>query len=180
MTARAQHRMLNEDKKNPRVSAEDLQKSMEHANISVDESTIRKTINKNSAHGRTPRKKPLLSKKNIAAHLKFAKVHLDVPQRCWQNILWTDKTTVELFGRNTQHHYVWRKKGTAYQHQNLIPTVKYGGGSTSGPRQLAIIDGQMNSQVYQDILQENVRLSVHQLKLNRMRDATGQRPKTQK
>ena len=38
----------------------------------------------------------------------------------------------------------------------------------SGPGQLAII-GKMNSQVYQDILQENVRAgeSVHQLKLSR-------------
>ena len=36
MTARAQRRILNEVKKNPSVSAEDLQKYMEHANISVD------------------------------------------------------------------------------------------------------------------------------------------------
>ena len=54
MTARAQRRMLNEVKKNPRVSAKDLQKSLEHANISVDESTIRKTLNKNGVHGGTP------------------------------------------------------------------------------------------------------------------------------
>ena len=66
--------MLNV-KKNPRVSAKDLQKSLERANISVDESTIRKTLNKNGVHGRTPWKKSLLSKNNIAAHLKFAKVH---------------------------------------------------------------------------------------------------------
>ena len=39
--------------------------------------------------------------KNIAARLKFAKEHLDVPQRYWQNILWTDETTAELFGRKT-------------------------------------------------------------------------------
>ena len=39
--------------------------------------------------------------------------------------------------------------------------------TASGPGQLAIIDGKTNSQVYQDILQENVRLSVRQLKLNR-------------
>jgi hypothetical protein len=81
MTARAQRRRLNEVKKNPSVSAKDLQKSLEHANISVDESTIRKTLNKNGVHGRAPLKKPLLSKKNIAARLKFAKEHLDVPQR---------------------------------------------------------------------------------------------------
>ena len=86
MTARAQCRILIEVKKNPRVSAKDLQKSLEHANISVDESTIRKTLNKNGVHGRTPRKKPLLSKKtfctseHFAALLKFKKVQLDVPQ----------------------------------------------------------------------------------------------------
>jgi hypothetical protein len=39
--------------------------------------------------------------------------------------------------------------------------------AASGPGQLAIIDGKMNSQVYKDILQENVFLSVRQLKLNR-------------
>ncbi|KAJ4924663.1 hypothetical protein JOQ06_003615 [Pogonophryne albipinna] len=108
MTARAQRRMLNEEvKKNPRVSARDLKKSLAHANISVDESTIRKTLNKNGVHGRTPRRKPLLSRKNIAARLKCAKEHLDVPQHYWQHILWTDETKVELFGRNTQR-YVWR------------------------------------------------------------------------
>ena len=101
--------MLNEVKKNPRVSAKDLQKSLEHANIYVDESMICKTLSKNGVYGRTPQKKPLLSRKNIAARLKFAKVHLDVPQRYWQNIMWTDETTVELFGKNTQT-YMWRKK----------------------------------------------------------------------
>ena len=63
MTARAQRRKLNEGKKIDIVSAKDLLKSLEHANISVDESTIRKTLNKNGVHGRTPREKPLLSKK---------------------------------------------------------------------------------------------------------------------
>jgi hypothetical protein len=50
------------------------------------------------------------------------------------------------------------KKDTAHQHQNLIPTVKYGGGRTmvwgcfaaSRTGQLAIINGKIK--VYQDIL----------------------------
>ena len=41
--------------------------------------------------------------------------------------------------------------------------------AASGPVQLAIVNGKMNSQVHQDILQENVRLSVCQLKHNRSR-----------
>uniref|UniRef100_A0A803J9K4 Transposase Tc1-like domain-containing protein n=1 Tax=Xenopus tropicalis TaxID=8364 RepID=A0A803J9K4_XENTR len=155
MTARAQRRMLNEVKKNPRVSAKDLQKCLASANIPVSESTICKTLNKNGFHGRIQRK-PLLSKKNIAARLKFAKEHLDVPQKYRQNILWTDETKVELFGRNTQNYRGNSQKGTA--HQNLIPTVKYGGGgimvwgcfAASGPGRI-----------------ENLSPSVHQLKLSR-------------
>ena len=97
--------------------------------------------------------------KNIAACLSFVKVHLDIPQSYWQNILCTDKTTVELFGRNTQN-YGWRKKGTAHQHKNLIPNVKNGGGSI-------MVWGCFAASVYQDILQEKVRLPVCQLKLHR-------------
>jgi hypothetical protein len=51
-------------------------------------------------HGRTH----CCPKKHIAARLKFVKEHLDVPQRYWKNILWTEENTVELFGRNTQHY----------------------------------------------------------------------------
>ena len=69
MTAKAQRRMLNEVKKNPGVSAKDLQKSLEHDNISVDESKIRKTLNKNAVHARTLRNKPLLSKKKTLLHV---------------------------------------------------------------------------------------------------------------
>ena len=46
---------------------------LEHGNISVDESTISKTLNKNGVHGRTSRKKPQLSKKSITACLKYSK-----------------------------------------------------------------------------------------------------------
>ncbi|KAK3531948.1 hypothetical protein QTP86_001831 [Hemibagrus guttatus] len=72
-------------------------------------------------------------------------------------------------------HYVWCKSNTAFQKKNIIPTVKYGGGSVmvwgcfaaSGPGRLAVINGTMNSAVYQKILKENVRPSVCDLKLKR-------------
>ncbi|KAK3506739.1 hypothetical protein QTP70_021775 [Hemibagrus guttatus] len=59
--------------------------------------------------------------------------------------------------------------------KNIIPTVKYGGGSVmvwgcyaaSGPGRLAVINGTMNSAVYQKVLKENVRPSVCDLKLKR-------------
>ncbi len=61
-------------------------------------------------------------------------------------------------------YYVRRKEHTAFQLKNLIPSVKHGGGSimawacfaASWPGQPAIIDGTMNSELYQQILKENV------------------------
>ncbi len=72
-------------------------------------------------------------------------------------------------------HYIWCKTNTAFHKKNIIPTVKHGGSSVmvwgcftaSGPGRLAIIDGTMNSALYQKILKENVRLSVCDLKLKR-------------
>lgn len=33
------------------------------------------------------------------AALEFVKEHIDISQRCWQNIWWTDESEAELFGR---------------------------------------------------------------------------------
>ncbi|KAF7641127.1 hypothetical protein LDENG_00292770 [Lucifuga dentata] len=71
--------------------------------------------------------------------------------------------------------YIWRKTNAAFQKKNIIPTIKHGGGSVmvwgcfaaSGPGRLAVIDGTMNSALYQKILKENVRPSVRDLKLKR-------------
>ncbi|KAI4898620.1 hypothetical protein NFI96_006400 [Prochilodus magdalenae] len=72
-------------------------------------------------------------------------------------------------------NYIWCKSNTAFQKKNIIPTVKYGGGSVmvwdcfaaSGPGRLAVINGTMNAAVYQKILKGNVRPSVCDLKLKR-------------
>ncbi len=55
-------------------------------------------------------------------------------------------------------YYVRRKEHTAFQLKNLIPSVKHGGGrimawpcfAASWPGQSAIIDGTMNSELYQE------------------------------
>jgi len=101
--------MFRETAKNPRATSQTLQASVSMLNVKVHD-----------------RRKPLLSKKNMAAQLRFAKLHLNTAQDFWNN-LWSDQTKVEMFGPNAQQH-VWRKPNTAYQHKHLIPTVKHGGG----------------------------------------------------
>uniref|UniRef100_A0AAY5KSE6 Transposase Tc1-like domain-containing protein n=1 Tax=Esox lucius TaxID=8010 RepID=A0AAY5KSE6_ESOLU len=127
ITPRAQHRLIQEFTKDPTTTSKELQASLASVNVSVHDS-IRKRLDKNGLHGRVPRQKTLLSKKNIKAHIIFARKHLDDPQGIWENTLWTDETKVELFGRCVSH-YIWRKSNSAFQKKNIIQTVKYGDGS---------------------------------------------------
>uniref|UniRef100_A0A8C6VYB8 Transposase Tc1-like domain-containing protein n=1 Tax=Nothobranchius furzeri TaxID=105023 RepID=A0A8C6VYB8_NOTFU len=171
ITPRSQRQLIREVTKDPRTTSKELQASLASTKVSVHSSTIRKRLGKNGLHGRFPRHKPLLSKKNIRACLNFAKKHLNDCQDFWENTLWTDETNVELFGRQMSR-YIWCRSNSISD-KNIIPTVKYGGGSVmvwgcfaaSGTGRLAVINGTMNSTVYQNILKENVRPSVRQIKL---------------
>ena len=92
----------------------------------------------------------------------------------WRNVLWSDKTKIELFRHNV-HRYVWRKKGEACKPKNTIPTVKHGGVSimlwghfaAGGTGALQKIDGIMGWENYVDILKQHLKTSVRKLKLDR-------------
>ncbi|MBN3278876.1 TCB1 transposase, partial [Polyodon spathula] len=170
-------RLVREATERPTITLKELQSGVARSGLMVHQSTISRALHNTGLYGRDARKKPgkpLHTKKNMKACLKFAKKHLDDPQVFWNNILWTDESQVELFGQHG-HHYFWRKLNTAFHSKNLIPAIKHGGGramilrcfAASGPGRLAIIGGTMNSALYQRILQENVRPSVRELKLKR-------------
>ncbi len=116
----AQRRLIQEVTKDPTTTSKELQASLASVKVSVHDSTIRKRLGKNGLHGRVPRPKPLLSKKNIKAHLSFARKHLDYPQDFWENTLWTDETKVEHLegvcpitsGVKVTQHF---RKRTSYQ-----------------------------------------------------------------
>jgi len=62
----------------------------------IHHSTVKKRLNNYGLFGKFVRRKPLLSKKNMAAQLGFAKVDLYKPQDFWNNVLWRDETKVEI------------------------------------------------------------------------------------
>ena len=174
LSPRSTRKIINQVKANPHITSRELQTSLAASGVNVHASTIRRKLNRHDIHGRVARKKPLLSRKNKAARFNFAREHLDKPEAFWKSILWTDESKIELFGHN-QNCHVWRKANTAFQEKNLLPTVKQGGGnvkvwgsfSASGPGRLHIIQGNMNSHAYQQILDQNLLPSVRELKLGR-------------
>lgn len=48
--------------------------------------------------------------KNLSAYQGFAKDHLYTPQPYLENVLWTNKPKLELFGRNMQHCVRFKKR----------------------------------------------------------------------
>ena len=76
-----------------------------------------------------PKKSPLRLKRHRDAKLKLVRQHNEKENSFWERVLWTDETKIELFGHNYRNHERRRKDGKAYSLKNMVPTVKFGGGS---------------------------------------------------
>uniref|UniRef100_A0A8C4RNL8 Transposase n=1 Tax=Erpetoichthys calabaricus TaxID=27687 RepID=A0A8C4RNL8_ERPCA len=166
LSHRGRRALVRDVTKNPMVSLSELQRSSVEREPSR-RTTIFSAIHQSGLYGRVARRKPLLSKRHMAARLEFAKRHLKDSQSMRKKILWSDETKIELFGMNARSH-VWRKPGT-------IPTVIHGGGSimlwgcfsAAGTGRLVRIKGKMTAAMYRDILDENLLQSALDLRLGR-------------
>ena len=174
LSAKSVRRIVREVVQQPQTTASDLQESLREGGIQVSTSTIRRELNNSGLYGRVARKKPLLRPQHKNARLRFAKKHIDEPQNFWNKVIWTDETKIELFGHN-QQRYVWRKENEAFKEKNTIATVKHGGGSLmlwgcvsyKGPGNLVKIEGKLNAQGFQEILQNNLQDSARNLSMGR-------------
>ena len=110
-----------------------------------------KTQNKNGVNGRTPQTKPLL---------------LKITQCCTSEVCKSALLAKYSVDRRNTALCVEKKKA---QHTNIKTSSQLKYRAALLPQGLDSLLSSMEKriQVYQDILQENVRLSVHQLKLNR-------------
>ncbi|GFX19797.1 transposable element Tcb1 transposase [Trichonephila clavipes] len=136
----------------------------------LHEDTIRKILKKAGYHGRVARKKPHISAVNRQKHLDFANEHVNKPPQFWGKVLFSDESKFCMLGIKGRK-LVWRKQGTALE--NLVPTVKYGGGgvmvwgcmAANGVGRLTFIDWTLNHMGYINILKENFKQSAQDLNL---------------
>ncbi|KAG2458149.1 TCB1 transposase, partial [Polypterus senegalus] len=156
------------------VTLSDLQRSSVERGEPSRRTTISAAIHQSGLYGRVARRKPLLSKRYMAACQEFAKRHLKDSQTMRNKILWSDETKIELFVVNARRH-VWRKPDTAHHQANTIPIVKHGGGSimlwgcfsVAGTGRLVRMKVKMTAAMYRDILDENLLQSTLELRLGR-------------
>lgn len=136
--------------------------------------TVQNYIRRAGLKACTPRRKPLISKRNRKKRLEFATEHVGKNAAFWNRVLWTDETKVNFFGSDGRIK-VWRKPLDALNVKNVVPTVKHGGGSVmvwgsmsaNGVGTIHFIDGIMNADVYVDLLEQNLKQSVSKLGLGR-------------
>ncbi len=109
-------------------------------------------------HGRRPRRKPLLKLAYKKACKQFVEDNLAKIINYWNTVLWSDESKVNLFDSDGVQH-VWRRPGEGYQENCALPTVNGGGSimvwgcmTTAGTGELRFIEGNMNSNMYCDIL----------------------------
>ncbi len=156
--------------KNPRTTRGDLVNDLQRAGTKVTKATISNTLRRQGLKSCSARRVPLLKPVHVQACLKFAREHLDDPEEDWENVIWSDETKIELFGKNSTCR-VWRRKNAELHPKNTIPTVKHGGGnfmlwgcfSAKGPGRLICVKERMNGAfVFSCIVRFWVKTSFHQ------------------
>ncbi|KAK3559339.1 hypothetical protein QTP86_012795 [Hemibagrus guttatus] len=160
--------------KNPRTTWGDLVNDLQRAGTKVTKATISNTLRRQGLKSCSARCVPLLKPVHVRARLKFAREHLDDPEEDWENVIWSDETKIELFGKNSTCR-VWRRKNAELHPKNTIPTVKHGGGnimlwgcfSAKGPGRLIRVKERMNGAMYREILSKNLLPSARALKMKR-------------
>jgi len=96
--------------------------------IDASSKTIKRRLHEVGLYGRRARKKPMLSRKNIAKRFQWAKEHETWTTKDWARVLWSDESKFCIFGNNGSR-FIWRRPNEALKIQCVLPTVKHGGGT---------------------------------------------------
>lgn len=157
-------RIIRMAKQNPKISSREIMESM---NLNVDRRTIRRRLNESGLKSSLASKRPFISKRNKLKRLEFAKKYAGMSVAFWKRVLWSDESKFEMFGQKRRSR-VWRRSGDALKEPYIQKTVKHGGGNImvwgsfawSGVGSLVHIKGIMTADVYVDLLNENLEVSL--------------------
>lgn len=97
----------------------------------------------NGLNGRQPKKTTAKANHNLKkkARLEFAKIHIDMSQCLWENVLRRDETKLELFVNTSHLFYVDRDNNETYKDKN---TLRPGGGSVMFCGRFCAVDNEIS------------------------------------
>ena len=151
-------------KTNNRQSAEQIKnKFQEKTELQVSTKTIRKNLHELNIFSRIPASKPLLNDGQRENRLNWCIERKDWSVRKWKSVIWSDESRFTIF-KNDGPGHVWRTPGTRFNIQNMVPSIKHGGGGVmmwgcflgKGIGPLVKVDGKMNHRDYIQILETHL------------------------
>ncbi len=86
--------ILRKVRDQPRTTREDLVNDLKRAGTTVSTVTVSNTLHRGELKSCSTRKVPLLKPARVQAHLKFAKDHLDDPEKAWKKVMLSDETKI--------------------------------------------------------------------------------------
>lgn len=154
-------------KKTPQISINEVKENIRNSfNKIVSRSTVRNLIKELGFKSYIPRKKPLLTEKNIDMRKKFSNDFFSKSIQYWRNVIWSDECSFKLYNPNYQKRY-WNYPNKSLQIPISVTTSetkKYSGGtimvwacfSYYGKGKIIFLDETITSTRYQQILSENL------------------------
>ena len=155
--------IIREIKKNPNNSLKDIVDLVDTIfKKSICRSTAQNILNDFRFKSYIDGKKPFLSNKNIQNRVKFSKEFFCESIEFWESVIWSDECVFKL-DNSAQKRY-WSKPFNKNIMPITNPTKKYGSLSVMvwacfsfhGVGRLVVIDDNINSLKYQQILIENL------------------------
>ncbi len=157
--------------KNPRTTRGDLVNDLQRAGTKVTKATISNTLRRQGLKSCSARRVPLLKPVHVQARLKFAREHLDDPEEDWENVIWSDETKIELFGKKLNLSCLEEKECWVASKEHHTYCEAWGGNimlwgcfSAKGPGRLICVKERMGA-MYREILSENLLPSARALKM---------------
>lgn len=127
----------------------------------VSAKTIGRSLQRQGFKAGPQTKKPQLSVTHRQKRLDWARSHRNWTVEDWKKVIFSDESKFNIFGSDGRT-WCWKKVGQRLAPHAVKPTVKHGGGSImiwgcmtwDGVGNITLIEGKMNSEVYQKILEE--------------------------
>jgi hypothetical protein len=136
--------------------------------------TIRKRLAACGLKAYVRRKKPFLSPAHKKRRVEWAKAHEHWTVEDWKVVVFSDESKFNIFGSDGRR-WCWRKPGQEFDERYVRKEVKHGGGSVmvwgcvtaKGLGRIVRIEGNMDANLYTQILNDDVLGTLKDLDINK-------------
>lgn len=163
-SSREDRKIVSMSKKDRFATAASISREFsEETGNTISRKTVSRRLRSVGLHARVPASKPLISKKNQKARIDFATEHVIWTDAQWDAVHFSDESKFNVFGSDG-NCYVRRRTGERLSLRCVKKTVKFGGGgvmvwgmiSSTGVGPIIRLNGNMNAEVYKQLLQQHV------------------------